>query len=57
MGAVVAATGTLLTAMALHALIDAGTGVITWIALREMRMADEPAPPPPAYAEAAPAPS
>lgn len=43
MAAVVALTGTLVTAMALHAVIDLGAGIITWIALRENTDATDPA--------------
>jgi len=32
---VLVATQSLVTAMALHALIDGGSGLVTWIALRE----------------------
>jgi hypothetical protein len=35
MALVVAPTRSLFPAMALHALVDAGSGLVTWIALRE----------------------
>ena len=47
---VVAATGSLLPAMALHALIDVGSGLVTWTVLREAEEPGEASPPLPATA-------
>lgn len=46
----VAATGSLLPAMALHALIDVGSGLVTWTVLREAEEPEEASPRLPATA-------